>query len=83
MRVSMGWWLLRFSAKILALLRLSVIFFSVTVICWIVIYPVDSTIQLLNNRGQTITIIMSGQVVLTEVNNGNYRDESLSLKQSW
>ena len=27
----MGWWLLRLSAKILALLRLSVIFFSVTV----------------------------------------------------
>ena len=30
-RVSMGRWLLRLSAKILALLRLSVIFFSVTV----------------------------------------------------
>ena len=30
-RVSMGWWLLRLSAKILALLRLSVNFFSVTV----------------------------------------------------
>ena len=27
----MGWWLLRLSAKILVLLRLSVIFFSVTV----------------------------------------------------
>ena len=27
----MGWWLLRLSAKILALLRLSVNFFSVTV----------------------------------------------------
>ena len=30
-RVSMGWWLLRLSAKILALLRLLVNFFSVTV----------------------------------------------------
>ena len=30
-RVSMGWWHLRLSAKILALLRLSVNFFSVTV----------------------------------------------------
>ena len=30
-RVSMGWWLLRLSAKILNLLRLSVNFFSVTV----------------------------------------------------
>ena len=30
-RVSMGWWLLRLSAKILAHLRLSVFFFSVTV----------------------------------------------------
>ena len=28
MRVSMGWWHLRLSAKILALLRLSVIFFQ-------------------------------------------------------
>ena len=28
MRVSMGWWLLRLSAKILALLRLSVNFFQ-------------------------------------------------------
>ena len=31
LRVSMGWWHLRLSAKILALLRLSVNFFSVTV----------------------------------------------------
>ena len=31
MRVSMGWWHLRLSAKILALLRLSANFFSVTV----------------------------------------------------
>ena len=30
-RVSMGWWLLRLSAKILVLLRLSANFFSVTV----------------------------------------------------